>query len=107
MFFSSSLNSDDSTSSSSDEDILEGMDQNDLVFCQMMATMASNTNDLFNSHEMEDWGGGSICGPDRWCLVCFGYNVNHINIIQDFNKLYIGGILQVGFSSGPYHYNPC
>jgi hypothetical protein len=33
------------------------MDQNDLVLFQMMAIMASYTNDLFNSHEMEDaWG---------------------------------------------------
>jgi hypothetical protein len=51
-------NSDDSTSSSSDEDILEDVNQDDLVIFQMMATMASNTNDLFNSHKMEEWGGG-------------------------------------------------
>jgi hypothetical protein len=35
------------------------MDENDLVLFQVMATMASNTNDLFNSHEMEDKGGQS------------------------------------------------
>jgi hypothetical protein len=57
---SSSSNSDDSTSSSSDEDILEDMDQNDLVIFQLMATMASNTNDLFNSHEMEEGKGQYI-----------------------------------------------
>jgi hypothetical protein len=60
MSSSSSSNSDDSTSSSSDEDILEDMDQNDLGLFQMMATMASNTNDLFNSHEMDDKGGQSV-----------------------------------------------
>jgi hypothetical protein len=57
MSSSSSSNSDDSTSSSSNEDILEDMDQDDLVIFQMMATMASNTNDLLNSHKMEEWGG--------------------------------------------------
>jgi len=53
MSSSSFSNNDDSTSSSSDEDILEDMDQNDFVIFQMMATMGSNTNDLFNLHEME------------------------------------------------------
>jgi hypothetical protein len=57
MSSSNTSNSDDSTSSSSDEDILENMDQDDLVLFQMMATMASNTNDLFNPHEMEERGG--------------------------------------------------
>ncbi len=57
MSSSSFSNNDDSTSSSSDEDILEDMDQDDLVIFQMMATVASNINDLFNSHKME-WGGG-------------------------------------------------
>jgi hypothetical protein len=37
--------------------ILENMDQNELVIFHMMATMASNTNDLFNSHKMEERGG--------------------------------------------------
>jgi hypothetical protein len=54
MSSSNYSNSDDSTSSSSDEDILEDVNQNDLVIFQMMATMASNTNDLFNSHKMEE-----------------------------------------------------
>jgi hypothetical protein len=31
-----------------------------ILFFQMMATMASNTNDLFNSHEMEEGGGQSM-----------------------------------------------
>ncbi len=30
------------------------MDQDDLIIFQLMATMASTTNDLFNSHEMEE-----------------------------------------------------
>jgi len=30
------------------------MDQDDLIVFQLMATMASITNDLFNSHEMEE-----------------------------------------------------
>jgi hypothetical protein len=62
MFSSSYLNSDDSTSSSSHENILENIDQDDLVIFQMMATMASNINDLFNSHEMEE-GGGQFFNP--------------------------------------------
>jgi hypothetical protein len=49
--------------------------------------MALNTNDLFNSHEMEE--GGSVCGPNHWFLRCFGYDVNQIVIIQDFDQLYI------------------
>jgi hypothetical protein len=32
------------------------MDKDDLVLFQMMATMTSDTNDLFNSHEMEEGG---------------------------------------------------
>jgi hypothetical protein len=102
MSFSSTSNNDDSTSSSSDEDILENMDQDDLVLFQMMAAMASNNDDLFNPCEMEE-GGGSICEPNCWCPRCFRYNASHTNIIQDFDKLYIGGIRQVGCSSGPYH----
>jgi hypothetical protein len=58
MSSSSFSNNGDSTLSSSDEDILVEMDQDDLVIFQMMATMASNTNDLFNSHEVEEWGEG-------------------------------------------------
>jgi len=54
MSFSIFSNNDDFTSSSSDEDILEDMDQYDIVIFQMMATTASNTNELFNSHEMEE-----------------------------------------------------
>jgi hypothetical protein len=54
---SSSSNNDDFTSSSSDEDILENMDQDDLIIFQLMATMASTTNDLFNSHEMKEGKG--------------------------------------------------
>jgi hypothetical protein len=91
MSSSSSSISDDSISSSSDQDILEDMDQDDLVIFQMMAKMASNTNDLFNSHEMEK-GEGSICQPNPWCLRCFGYDASHTSIIQNFDKLYIGGI---------------
>jgi hypothetical protein len=36
-----------SYSNSTDEDILEDMDQNDLVSFQMMAMATSNSNDLF------------------------------------------------------------
>jgi hypothetical protein len=60
-------------------------------FFKWLAMMASNTNDLFNSHEMEEEG-GSICEPNYWCFECFGYNVSHTNIIQNFDKFYIGGI---------------
>jgi hypothetical protein len=67
------------------------MDQDDLVLFHTKATMASNTNDLFNSHKMEEWW-GSIYGPNYWCLGCFGYNASHTGIIQDFDKRYIGGI---------------
>jgi hypothetical protein len=49
-----------SSSSNSDEDILEDPDQHDLVLFHMMATMASNTNDLFNSHKMEERRGQSV-----------------------------------------------
>jgi len=44
---SSFSNSDDFISYSSDEDVLEDMDQNDLVSFQMMAMPTSNSNDLF------------------------------------------------------------
>jgi hypothetical protein len=49
--------------------------------------MAPNTNDLFNSHEMEE--GGSICGPNHWFLKCFRYDLIQIGIIQDFDEIYI------------------
>jgi hypothetical protein len=39
MFSSSSSNSNDFTSSSNDEDILENMDQDDLVIFQIMQTI--------------------------------------------------------------------
>jgi hypothetical protein len=86
MSSSNSSNSDDSTSSSSDEDILKDMNQDDLVIFQMMATMAFNANDLSNSHKMEECG-GPIYGLNCWCTRCFGYNVSHTGIIQDFDKL--------------------
>jgi hypothetical protein len=63
------------------------MDQHDIVNFQMMAMMASNTNDLFNSQEMGR-GVGSICGLNCWCPGCFGYYANHIDIILDIDKLY-------------------
>jgi hypothetical protein len=36
-------------------------------------------------------GGGSISWSNRWCLGCFWYDASHIEIIQDFDKLYIRG----------------
>jgi hypothetical protein len=54
----SSPNSDDLISSSSHENILGEMGQNDLIIFQMMATTTSNSNDLFISNEIEEGGGG-------------------------------------------------
>jgi hypothetical protein len=67
---------------------LKNINQNDLVIFQMMVLMASNSNDLFISYEMKE-GGGAIYGLDYWCLKCLWYNVSHINIIQEFDELYI------------------
>jgi hypothetical protein len=50
--------------------------------------MASNSNDLFILYEMKE-GGGAIYALDYWCLKCLWYNVNHIDIIQEFVELYI------------------
>jgi hypothetical protein len=60
-FFSSSSNgfyssNYDFTSFSSDDDILKNINQNDLVIFQMMTLMVSNSNELFTSHEMKEWG---------------------------------------------------
>jgi hypothetical protein len=46
------------SSSSSDENILGDIGQNDLIILQMMATMTSNSFDLFISNEIEvgAWG---------------------------------------------------
>jgi hypothetical protein len=93
MLFSSSSNgfhssNYDFTSFSSDNDILKNINQNDLVIFQMMAPMVSNSNDLFTSYEMKE-GGEAINGPNCWCLRCLYYNVNHPNIIQEFDELYI------------------
>ncbi len=50
------------TSSSSDEDILEDMDQDKLfIFQTMVVATTFNSNDLLISHEMEE--GGNLCGP--------------------------------------------
>jgi hypothetical protein len=57
---SSFSNSDDFISYSSDEDVLEDMDQNDLVSFQMMAMATSNSNDLFTWCEMEEWARQSV-----------------------------------------------
>ncbi len=58
--------------------------------------MASNTNDLFNSHEMEEGGGGQFVDPTIGVHDVLG--TSHTSIIQALNKLYIGGIWWVGFS---------
>ncbi len=50
--------------------------------------MAINSNNLFTSHEMKE-GGGAIYGLDCWCLRCLQYKMNHIDIIQEFDELYI------------------
>jgi hypothetical protein len=78
------------SSSSSDENILGDMGQNDLIIFQMMTTMTSNSFDLFISNEIEGgaWGNMWIQGS----LACFGYYTSHIDIIKGFDKLYIGGI---------------
>jgi hypothetical protein len=47
-----SFNSDNFTSTSSDEELLEDMYENDLAFFQMMATITSNSNEFFLSHEI-------------------------------------------------------
>jgi hypothetical protein len=87
----SSSSSDDLVSSSSDENILGDMGRNDLIIFQMMATMTSNSNDLFISNEIEGgaWGNMWI---QPWEFACFGYYTSHVDIIKGFDKLYIGGI---------------
>jgi hypothetical protein len=88
----SSSSSDDLMSSSSDENILGDMGQNDLIIFQMIATMTSNSNDLFIPNEIEEGGHGAICGSNHGSFPCFGYYTSHIDIIKGFDKLYIGGI---------------
>lgn len=56
-FFS---NNDDFILYSSDDDVLEDMDQNDIVICQMMAMTISNSNYLFTSLEMEEQARQSV-----------------------------------------------
>ncbi len=53
----SSFNSDSFTSTLSDVEILEDTDEDDLAILQMMATIISNSNKFFLSHEMEEWVG--------------------------------------------------
>jgi len=78
------------TSFSSDRDILEDMDQNDLfIFQTIVVATTFNSNDLLISHEMEE--GGNLW-TDYWCLGCFRYYGRHTNIIQEFNELDIKGI---------------
>jgi hypothetical protein len=68
----------------------------------MIVLMAINSNNLFTSHEMKERG-GAIYSPNFWCLRCLQYKVNHINIIQEFDELYIVKVWRIGFSSDPYH----
>jgi hypothetical protein len=60
----------------------------------MMAMAASNSNDLFISHEMEELKGraGATFELDHWCSRCLWYIVSHIGIIQEFDEFYIGGV---------------
>ncbi len=60
----------------------------------MMAMVASNSNDLFISHEMEGSKGrvGTTFELDYWCSRCLWYIVSHIGIIQEFNEFYIRGV---------------
>jgi hypothetical protein len=51
------------SSSSSDENILGDMGQNDLIIFQMMATMTSNSFDLFISNEIGGGGLGQYVDP--------------------------------------------
>jgi hypothetical protein len=85
------VNCDDNfTSSSSDGDILEDMDQNDLfIFQTIVVATTFNSNDLLISHDMEE--GGNLW-TNYWCLRCFQYHGRHTNIIQEFDELNIGGI---------------
>jgi hypothetical protein len=91
-----------STSSSSDEDILENMHQDDLLIFQMMATRAS-TLMIFSIHIRWKNGGGQSMDLTIGVQDVLGTIVSHTSIIQDFDKLYIRRILRVGFSNGPYH----
>jgi hypothetical protein len=50
----SSSNNDSFTSTSSDEEILEDMDEDDLAFLQMMDGNNNFSHELFLSHEMEE-----------------------------------------------------
>jgi hypothetical protein len=78
------------TSSSSDGDILEDMDQDDIfIFQTMVVATTFNSNNLSISHEMEE--GGDLW-TNYWCLGCFQYYERHTKIIQEFDELYIGGI---------------
>jgi hypothetical protein len=49
-----SSNSDGFTSTSSDEEILEDMDEDDLAIFQMMHVNDNFSNEFFLSHEMEE-----------------------------------------------------
>jgi hypothetical protein len=65
MSFSSSSNgssssSDGFISTSSNEKILEDMDQDDFMIFQMMLTTICNFNEFFTSHEMEERIGQSV-----------------------------------------------
>ncbi len=42
----------------------------------------------------------------NWLLMfvqCVGYNVNHIDIVEEFDQPYYDIILWIGFSCDPYH----
>jgi hypothetical protein len=65
MSFSSSSNSSSSSSdgfisTSSNEKILEDMDQDDLMIFQIMLMTICNFNEFFTSHEMEEKIGQSV-----------------------------------------------
>jgi hypothetical protein len=86
----SSFNNDHFTSTSNDEEIFKDMDKKHIVIfhCTMIAY---NSQDCFNSHKMQKKS-KAIYGPNNWCLRCFGYNVNHITSIENFEQVHIGGV---------------
>jgi hypothetical protein len=85
------LNSDDfiSYSNSSDEDVLEDMDQNDLVIFQIMMMTTFNFDDLFISREMEEQQ-RQFVDPIVRIQDVLWYYAKHTNITQNFDELYIG-----------------
>ncbi len=91
---------------SNDNEILEVMDEDDIAIFQMMATIISNSNEFFLSHEMEEEMGQSM-NPNvgAWDVLITMWATPAI--FKKIDQLYNGRVWWIGIFGGVYNHRPC